>query len=321
MNDLIEQMPIATKPEPGNSPVATGPDEAKNSLKGTLDSPAVRKRFEDVLGKKAPGFISSIISAVNANQKLREADYMSVIQAAAVAAALDLPINPSLGFAHIVPYAGKAQFQIGWRGYVQLAMRTGQYKTVNVTPVCEGELISHDKFTGEMEFNSGKKISEKVVGYVAYFRLMNGFEKFLYMTAEETAAHGKRYSVTFGYATGKWKTDFEAMSMKTVLKMLLSKYGILSIDMQTAIQADQAVVTHAGEYVYADNPEAIDVVADPSMTLKDKIKAQKAKIDKETLAEKEMAPAPCPDAPTIVQTKEYCDECKKRKGCPIWETE
>jgi len=264
-----------------DAPIATVPDENRNSLKGMLDSPAIRKRFEDVLGKKAAGFISSIISAVSTNPKLREADYMSVIQAAAVAASLDLPINPSLGFAHIVPFKGKAQFMLGWRGFVQLAMRTGQYKTVNVTPVCEGELVSHDKFTGEMAFDSDKKISDKVVGFVAYFRLMNGFEKFFYMTAEETAAHGKRYSVTYEYATGKWKTDFEAMSMKTVLKMLLSKYGILSIDMQTAIQADQAVVTNAGEYVYADNPEAIEAAVDPAATLKDKIKAAKAKIDKE----------------------------------------
>lgn len=175
---------------------------------------------------------------------------------------------------------GKHRGNLG-KGFVQLAMRTGLYKTVNVTSVCEGELVRHDKFTGEMEFDSSKKTSDKVVGFVAYFRLMNGFEKFRYMTAEETAAHGKKYSASFGFATGKWKTDFEAMSMKTVLKMLLSKYGILSIEMQTAIQADQAVVTPTGDYVYEDNPETTEAeVIDASASLKEKIKAVKSKLEK-----------------------------------------
>jgi recombination protein RecT len=263
------------------------------------------------------------VSAVSTNPKLKEADQMSVIQAAAIAASLDLPINPSLGFAHIVPFKGNAQFMLGWRGYVQLAMRTGQYKTVNVTPVCEGELVHHDKFTGEMDFDSSKKVSEQVVGYVAYFRLMNGFEKFLYMSADETAAHGKRYSVTYEYATGKWKTDFEAMSMKTVLKMLLSKYGILSIDMQTAMQADQAVVSNTGEYAYDDNPETIEVtdVPNPSDALKDKIKEKMRKAGGETgRAENgELAPGPCPQNPENTMEVAYCGKCKERLGCPTWE--
>jgi recombination protein RecT len=306
-----------------NAPIATVPQSRPPSLKSLLDEDSVRKRFEDVLGKKAPGFISSILSAVSSNKKLREANHMSVIQAAAIAASLDLPINPSLGFAHIVPYGGQAQFQLGWRGYVQLAMRTGQYKTVNVSHVCEGELVRYDKFTGEMVFDSSKKTSDVVAGYVAYFRLINGFEKFLYMTAEETAAHGKRYSVTYGLASGKWKTDFEAMSLKTVLKMLLSKYGILSIDMQTAIQADQAIVYTEGEYAYDDNPETVDTIP-ADTTLVDKLKA--AKVKKDTPGNypmpplAEMAPGECPDRASETMTKAYCDGiCKTRLGCPVWE--
>jgi recombination protein RecT len=311
------------------SPVTTTPQEKRVTVKGLLEEGSIRKRFEEVLGKKAPGFISSIISAVNSNRKLLEADPMSVVQAAAVAASLDLPINPSLGFAHIVPYSGQAQFQMGWRGFVQLGMRTGQYKTINVTSVKEGELVSHNKFTGEMIFDESKKTSDKIVGYAAYFRLLNGFEKFLYMTVEETEAHGKKYSKTYNMATGMWKKDAEAMSLKTVLKMLLSKYGILSIDMQAAIQADQAVVTTSGEYVYADAPDVVEMPETNS--LKEKLQnrqrvADKAEADSHVCVGDppdlsviiELAPGPCPDNPETTYTIEHCAACAKRIGCPIF---
>lgn len=257
-----------------NVPATQG--QKKDAISALLSQESIKSRFDQVLGKKAPGFISSIISAVNSNKKLKDANPMTVVSAAAVAASLDLPINPSLGFAHIVPYAGQAQFQIGWRGLVQLAMRTGQYKTINVAPVHEGELVSHNPFTGEMEFDASARTSDKIIGYVAYFKLLNGFEKYNYMTVEECRAHGKRYSKFFDGKDAKWQTDFDAMSMKTVLKMLLSKFGILSIDMQTAVDADQAIVKADGEYEYVDNPE--NDPAEPeqrqtgSKALKDKLK-------------------------------------------------
>jgi recombination protein RecT len=159
-----------------------------------LNRDEIRKRFEQVLGKKAAGFMSSIISAVNTNDELRKADPMTIIAAAAVAASLDLPINPSLGFAHIVPYGGKAQFQMGWRGFVQLGMRSGQYKTINTCQVYEGELLESNRFTGEMFFDERKRTSDRVIGYVAYFKLINGYEKYLYMTVDQVTAHGKQYS-------------------------------------------------------------------------------------------------------------------------------
>lgn len=251
--------------------------QKRDAIQGLLSQESIKARFETVLGKKAPGFISSIISAVNSNKKLKDANPLTVISAAAVAASLDLPINQSLGFAHIVPYGGQAQFQIGWRGLVQLAMRTGQYKTINVSPVHEGELISHNPFTGEIEFDVGSRTSDTIIGYVAYFRLINGFEKYHYMTVEECRAHGKRYSKFFEGKDAKWQTDFDAMSMKTALKMLLSKYGILSIEMQTAVMADQAVVKDNGEYEYADNPEHNDegeARQTGAMALKAKLKAK-----------------------------------------------
>ncbi len=238
---------LAVQPE--NLPATQQPSDAITSL---LRQESIKKRFEGMLGKKAAGFMSSIISATQANKELKKADQMSIVAAAAVAAALDLPINPSLGFAHIVPYDGKAQFQMGWRGFVQLAMRTGQYKTINATVVYEGELITRNRFTGEMEFDESRKTSDAAIGYVAYFKLINGFEKWFYMTDKEVTDHGKKYSQTFSNPKGQWQKNPAAMKLKTVIKLMLSKYGILSIEMQTAVQADQSVVKQDGTYTYPD---------------------------------------------------------------------
>lgn len=209
-------------------------------LKSMLSNESVKLRFKEILGQKAPGFISSILSVTNSNTLLQKAEPQSIMNAAVIAATLDLPINGSLGFAYIVPYKDQAQFQIGYKGLVQLAMRSGQYKTINVAEVYEGEIKSENRFTGEYEF--GDKTSDKVVGYMAYFRLTNGFEKYMYMTREEAERHGKKYSQTFKRGIGLWATDFDAMAKKTVLKMLLSKFGILSIEMQRGIQFDQSIV-------------------------------------------------------------------------------
>ena len=235
------------------------------SLDSLLKSDSINKRFNDMLGKKAPGFVSSILSAVSSNPKLKEADPMSVVAAAAIAATLDLPINPNLGFAHIVPYSGKAQFQMGWKGFVQLALRTAEYVTINCSKVHEGELVEHNTFTGAMKFDQHAKKSDTVIGYVAYFKLLNGFEKYFYMDMEEMQAHGQKYSKSYTFSTGRWKQDFDSMALKTVLKLLLSKYGILSIGMEKAIEADQSVITAEGEYEYVDreeNPASATLMAD-----------------------------------------------------------
>jgi recombination protein RecT len=237
----------------GSGMVTTQP----NSLETLLKSVSIRSRFDDMLGKKSAGFISSILSVANQSKMLKTADPITIISAAAVAASLDLPINPSLGFAHIVPYRdGKtgrtiAQFQMGWRGFVQLAMRSGQYKTMNVAEVYEGELKKYDRITGLMEFDLEAKSSDKIIGYVAYFNLLNGFEKYCYITKENAEKHGKRYSKS--YETGQWTKDFDAMAKKTTLKQLLSKFGVLSIDMQRAIESDQAVIKEDGTPEYIDN--------------------------------------------------------------------
>ena len=229
-------------------------------LQSILDSDTIKGRFKEMLGQKSAGFISSILSAVNANSTLKTADPMSVVSSAAIAASLDLPINPSLGFAHIVPYKDKsgraiAQFQMGWKGFVQLGLRTGQYENIHAAIVYEGELTSYDRFTGDVILNSNNKTSNKIIGYVAYFKLLNGFRKWLYMTHEEVMEHGKKYSKSFAYDTSQWKQNPDAMALKTVTKLLLSKYGILSISMEKAIQADQTAITLDGEYEYVDRVE------------------------------------------------------------------
>ena len=239
--------------------------EVKNSLPALLGSANIKKKFEDILGKKAAGFMSSILSAVNLNPELKNADPLSVISAAAIAASLDLPINPSLGFAYIVPYKKYdksidqkdnkpiAQFQMGWKGFVQLAQRTGQYQTLNVSPVCEGELLAINPFTGEINLSHDSKKSDKIIGYVAYFKLLNGFEKYCYMTKEECEKHGKKYSKSYDKPFSKWQQDFDVMALKTVIKRLLGKWGILSIDMQTALESDQAIIKQDETYEYVDN--------------------------------------------------------------------
>jgi recombination protein RecT len=227
---------------------------SKDPLKIALYSPGVKSRFEEMLGKRAASFMSSIVSAVNANAQLKTCDPMSVISAASIAASMELPINSSLGLAHIVPYKGKAQFQVGWKGFVQLALRSGQYKTIHLTPIFEGQIKSMNQFTGEIEFQA-ESASDQQIGYLLYFKLLNGYEKYFYMTADQIHAHGKKYSASFKKGYGLWVDDFEAMALKTVCKLGLSKYGILSLEMQRAIEVDQAEFGDHGETKYVDNPE------------------------------------------------------------------
>ena len=218
--------------------------EAK-TLKGMLESPAYKKKFEEMLGRKAAGFMSSIIAVTNNNNYLMKADPATVIGAAAQAAMLDLPINQSLGFAYIVPYKGTAQFQLGYKGYIQLAQRSGQYVDIGAKTVYEGELEYENRLLDKFKF--GDRTGDKVIGYLAYFRLTNGFEKMLFMTLDEMQAHAKKYSQNYKGGTEKWGlADFNVMAEKTVLKRLLSKFGPLSIEsvqMSQALSNDGSVIS------------------------------------------------------------------------------
>ena len=231
------------------------------TLQQLLNSDVIKKRFEELLNSSAPSFVSSILTIVRGNTKLQECSPNSILSAAGIAAALKLPINPSLGFAFIVPYKGQATFQLGTKGFVQLAMRSGQYRTLNSGVVREGQIADIDFITGEII--RGEKISNEVVGYVAYMELINGFKKSLYMTVEEMQLHAHKYSQSYAYdlrsgrKSSVWTTNFDSMAKKTVLKKLLSNFGIISIDQQsaalaTALQADQSVITEEG-FRYVDN--------------------------------------------------------------------
>lgn len=235
--------------------------EAK-TLKGMLEMPAYKNKFNEMLGKKAAGFISSIIAVTNNNKNLAKANPATVIGAAAQAAMLDLPINQSLGFAYIVPYGNEAQFQLGYKGYIQLAQRSGQYVDIGAKTVYEGELEYENRLLDKFKF--GERTGDKVIGYIAYFRLVNGFEKMLFMTLDEMIAHAKKYSKNYKGGTDKWGlTDFDTMAEKTVLKRLLSKYGPLSIEsvqMSQALANDGGVVkmNESGEFDVDFDGETID---------------------------------------------------------------
>lgn len=239
----------------------TAQKEAK-TLKGMLEMPAYKNKFNEMLGKKAAGFMSSIIAVANNNKLLAKANPATVIGAAAQAAMLDLPINQSLGFAYIVPYKGEAQFQLGYKGYIQLAQRSGQYVDIGAKTVYEGELEYENRLLDKFKF--GDRTSDKVIGYLAYFRLANGFEKMLYMTLDEIQAHAKRYSKSYSGGTDKWGlADFNTMAEKTVLKRLLSKFGPLSIEsvqMSQALSNDGGIVkmNESGEFDVSFDGETID---------------------------------------------------------------
>lgn len=200
--------------------------------------------------------MANLAVVVANNDMLAKCDPVSVISAAVISASIDLPIDPNLGFAAIVPYGRQAQFQIMYKGFIQLAIRSGQYLTINSAPVFEGELVKIDRVKGEFTFDYDKRTSDKVIGYTAYFKLINGFEKTLYMTVQEVNNHGKRFSKSYQKGFGIWVDDFDSMAQKTVLKRLLSKWGILSIEMKDAIMYDQAVFKNEETFTYADNPQS-----------------------------------------------------------------
>lgn len=220
---------------PANKPPATR--TRVDVLKDMMKAPSVQEQFANVFKENSGPFIASIIDLYNGDQYLQKCQPNQVIMEALKAAVLKLPINKSLGFAYIVPYKDVPQFQIGYKGLIQLAMRTGQYRIINADLVYEGEFKVKNKLTGEFDM-SGEKSSDVVVGYFAHIEMLNGFSKTLYMSKDQVTAHGKKYSKTFNNPNTPWTKEFDAMAIKTVLRNLLSKYGFLSIEMATAIDSD-----------------------------------------------------------------------------------
>lgn len=224
---------------------------APSTLGVMIGSQSVQQRFEKMLGKKSAGFLSSLLTLTNNNRLLATANPKTILAAAATAASLDLPINPSLGKAWIVPYKGAAQFQIGYKGVIELAMRSGKMKSIVMTPVYEGEIEDWNRFTET--YTAGVKKSDMVVGYFARFETINGFSKATYWTKEEVEAHAKRFSKA--YNSGPWKSDFDKMACKTVLLSIMKTYAPMSIEMQEALESDGKVATineTTGEAEYID---------------------------------------------------------------------
>ena len=244
-----------------------GKQTVNQLMSAMLDGEKMRSRFDELLGKRAPQFISSVVSLVNATPALQEAFFdspMTVIQSALKAATFDLPIDQNLGYAYIVPFKNskkmpdgswvkkmEASFILGWKGMHQLALRTGAYKTINVVDIREGELKAYNRLTEEVEINfvDDEEAREKlqVIGYVGYYRLVNGAEKTIYMTVKQIENHEKRFRK--GESQGKgWRDDWDAMARKTVYRKLIGKWGVMSIDYQNHGEATALAAQMQEEY-------------------------------------------------------------------------
>jgi len=204
-------------------------------------TPYCTEKIEKVLGKgkNAELFVASLMEIYTADRSLQNYDPNLVIAECFKAAVLQLPLNKNLGFAYIVPYKGKPTFQLGYKGYIQLAMRTGQYQRLNDGIVYKGANVQADQLSGDVVIKDNE-INDTPIGYFAYFRLNNGFEKCVYLTKEAAEAHGKKFSAA--YKAGKetpWKTNFDEMAIKTCWRRLLSKYGIMSVEMQDGLSSDE----------------------------------------------------------------------------------
>lgn len=245
------------------------------AVQNFIKDDGIQKMISERLKSRAGQFTTSLLSLVNSTPKIAECTPITVVQAALTAASLDLPINQNLGFAYIVPYKNKgtmeAQFQMGWKGFVQLAQRSGQFRYINSSDVREGEIGKRDRLSGAMEFNwiEDEKTRDKtpVVGYVSYFELMNGFSSTLYMSVDEIDAHGKRYSQSYKAGFGPWKDNYPAMAKKTVTKLNLSSNAPMSTEpqmqaMQEAIVADQSVQDDRGVRYIDNDDEVIEVLTE-----------------------------------------------------------
>ena len=267
------------------------------ATKDFFSKPIVQQKLIELLGKNAQSFATSVLQVVNSNDMLKNADPQTVFSAACMAATLNLPINNNLGFAYIVPFRNnkanrtEAQFQLGYKGFIQLAQRSGQFKRINAcaTYSDDTEQTVYERLTSLLP----KKPTGQITGYIAYFQLLNGYEAHLAMSIEELNAHSQKYSQTAKKGFGVWKDNFDAMAQKTVIKLLLSKQAPLSIDtpLATAVQADQAVIHDVdGEqvFIYEDSQraqQAIEMNLDNDETLLNTVisQIQNGTLDKGTI--------------------------------------
>lgn len=247
----------------------------KDSIAVFLADDAVKANVEKIVGTKdAQRFISSLVSSVQTNPALAECTNKSLLNAALLGQSLDLPQSPQLGMFYMIPYDNKktgvkeAQFQISYKGLIQLAIRSGQYRKLNVCDIREGELRAFnpilDEYTFEPETDMVKRVQLKVIGYYASFELVNGYKKSIYWSREQMEEHAKRYSVSYRKGWDSiWKSDFDKMAFKTLIKQLLSKYGVMSVEMSKAVVNDQAVLEEENNPMYVDNVDIPEKGVDP----------------------------------------------------------
>lgn len=225
----------------------------------------IKKRFNQIFNdmSKTNGFITSLINIINNNKMLQNCDPETVFGSALVACSLNLPINPTIGFAYLLPYGSRCQLILGYKAYIQLAIRTGQYADIHCSSVYEDELDYYNPITGKVKFTDrstwkqrDNNESNKIVGYYSYFKLLNCYSKEFYMSKKQIEAHAKKYSKSYGStsSTNIWKSDFELMALKTVIRQLLRRWGMLSIEMQKAIEHDNSSVDLDDNISYDDNP-------------------------------------------------------------------
>lgn len=229
-----------------------------DQFKSLLNTPTIRAQIKNSLKENSGAFTSSMIDLYSGDSALQKCDPEKVLMECVKAASLKLPLVKSLGFAYVVPYKNVPTFTIGYKGLIQLAQRSGQYQTINADNVYEGELVGRDKISGMIDL-SGERSSDTVVGYFAYFKLVNGFEKMLYMSREDVEEWAKRYSPSFSSNFSPWKNEFDKMAQKTVLRRLIGTYGIMSPDMQTAMVQDDKGKTPVQEIKENANKTPIDV--------------------------------------------------------------
>lgn len=230
-------------------------DPSKLGFKALMSTPQMKKKFTDILHEKSDSFMGSLMTLVGGDNYLSQAEPMTIIASALKAATMDLPIDKNLGYAYVVPFNrsekvgnkwvkhNEAQFILGYKGYIQLAQRSGQYKALNALAIYDGQLIDWNPLTEEFTFDYKAKVSDEVIGYVGFFELLNGFKKTVYWTKQEIESH--RIKNAKGYdkekLSGAWVDNYDSMAIKTVLRNMLSKWGLLSVEMQSAITSDEKV--------------------------------------------------------------------------------
>lgn len=263
------------------------------AIRQELLSDGIQKHLETRLGEKAGTFVTSVLDLCGEDKMLQACDPKLVVKESLKAAGLDLPINRSLGFCYVIPYKDKGvpkpQFQLGYKGYIQLAIRTGQYKHLNAGIIYEGEYMVEDRIKGTLEI-AGEKKSDTAVGYFCYMQLINGFEKAIGWSKERVQKHAERFSKSYNSKTSPWKSDFDAMALKTMILQLVPRYGPMTIEMSQAVPNDQSsdfqgFDNNVNQEISDNaNQEVIDIDTEASET-DDMTAEEKAAIQAEEAAE------------------------------------